>query len=811
MAVNTEVNVRINVDAKGADSSVGSIKKQLSEASAELLDVRERFGATSVEAANAAKKVADLNNEINGAKSLVEAFNPGDKFAAFGAALQGVAGGFAAVQGAQALFGSESESVSRTLAKVQGAMALSQGINSVLQAKDAFKNLGLVLSNNVVIQRLLNFVMTGSLKTQQQLVAQKEVDAAVTVTQTAATTGLTVAQNAARIAAIALRGALAATGIGLLVIGVGMLVSKIGDWISGEKNSEKAIEASNKALEKQQENYKNLSEEIKYQGEIRKLNAEIAGASQKELFQVEQKNNKEQQKGAQDNYNKLSNQYTNYINNIGELRDDGNRYYTEKELEQKHKIEEQRTQAYNELLNLQRDYTKNSLNEQKRLHELSIQAEEELTSLQQENYLAGIKDEDTRNKEKARLDLENAKKALAKKGYASEKETPILVELEKKKNLQISAIEDAAYQKQKSKRDANAKERKAEIDKANKEIADATKALNDKIQALNDEVYLMSIENEDKRSKEKLRIQFEAGIKEIEQSKANENLKLDAILALQAKYDADLKAIDDARTKKNQEEADAKRQAAIDYENETFNLLEENRISRIQDANQRAFEEESKRYQADIDNALAALNAKEISETDYKARREALELIHQGKLTDIEKAAGEERKKQSEAEYQAKVTQFQEIGGLANELSNIIGQNTAVGKALALSQIAIDTGVAISALTRNSEANPANAATSGIAGAIQFASGLIRIIANIKKAKDILSQAKVKGAGGGGTTPNISVPTAAPLPPQMSTTMLNQGQINQLSSATNRAFVLESDVTGNQERIQRLNRAARIS
>jgi len=41
--------------------------------------------------------------------------------------------------------------------------------------------------------------------------------------------------------------------------------------------------------------------------------------------------------------------------------------------------------------------------------------------------------------------------------------------------------------------------------------------------------------------------------------------------------------------------------------------------------------------------------------------------------------------------------------------------------------------------------------------------------------------------------------------------MLNQGQINQLSSATNRAFVLESDVTGNQERIQRLNRAARIS
>ena len=283
-------------------------------------------------------------------------------------------------------------------------------------------------------------------------------------------------------------------------------------------------------------------------------------------------------------------------------------------------------------------------------------------------------------------------------------------------------------------------------------------------------------------------------------------------MALKMKFDADVQAIDDAAAAKKAQTDAEKRQAEIDFENETYQILQENRISRIQDENQRAFEGESLRFQNEIDALYQQLNTKEITEQQFKARREALEAVHQTNVTAIEKTASEERQKQSEAERQAKIAQFQEIGSLASELSNIIGQNTAVGKALALSQIAIDTGVAISSLTRNSEANPANAPTSGIAGAIQFASGLIRIIANIKKAKDLLSQAKVPARGGssGGNT-SVNIPTQAPLPPQLSTTMLNQGQINQLSSATARAFVLESDVSGNQERIQRLNRAARIS
>ena len=88
-------------------------------------------------------------------------------------------------------------------------------------------------------------------------------------------------------------------------------------------------------------------------------------------------------------------------------------------------------------------------------------------------------------------------------------------------------------------------------------------------------------------------------------------------------------------------------------------------------------------------------------------------------------------------------------------------------------------------------------------------SAAIGIAANIAAtAKALQNLGGGGGAGGGNAGGNE---TTAPVTPQAATTTLNQGQVNQLASATSRAFVLESDISGNQERIQRLNRAARIS
>jgi hypothetical protein len=175
MAQNLDLNININTDQ--ADRSVGSLKKQLREAQAEVVALSEKFGATSKEAIEAAKRAAVLRDRIGDAKALVDAFNPDAKFKALTASLSGVAGGFGAVQGAMVLFGKESEDVQKTLLKVQSAMAISQGLQAVGESIDSFKQLGAVIRTQVVS------------------------------------------------AFSTLRGAIISTGIGALIVGVGLLIA----------------------------------------------------------------------------------------------------------------------------------------------------------------------------------------------------------------------------------------------------------------------------------------------------------------------------------------------------------------------------------------------------------------------------------------------------------------------------------------------------------------------------------------------------------------------------------------------------------
>jgi len=144
------LDLNVNVNTNGVDNSVGSLKKQLREADADVVRLSDKFGVTSVEAANAAKKAADLRDRIKDAKTVTDAFNPDAKFKALSSSLSGVAAGFGAIQGAMALFGTESDDVQKTLLKVQSAMALSQGLQAVGQSIDSFKTLGIVIKTQLV-------------------------------------------------------------------------------------------------------------------------------------------------------------------------------------------------------------------------------------------------------------------------------------------------------------------------------------------------------------------------------------------------------------------------------------------------------------------------------------------------------------------------------------------------------------------------------------------------------------------------------------------------------------------------------------
>jgi hypothetical protein len=143
------IGVKVKVDAGDVGKSVGSLKQQLREAQNEVTSLSDKFGATSKEAIEAAKRAAQLKDAIGDAKALTDAFNPDAKFKALTASLSGVAGGFAALQGAVGLFGKQTEAVEKTLLKVQSAMALSQGLQAVGESIDSFKQLGAVIGNSV--------------------------------------------------------------------------------------------------------------------------------------------------------------------------------------------------------------------------------------------------------------------------------------------------------------------------------------------------------------------------------------------------------------------------------------------------------------------------------------------------------------------------------------------------------------------------------------------------------------------------------------------------------------------------------------
>lgn len=152
MAIEKIIDIKIE---SNADERVGSLRSQLREAQADVAALSEKFGVTSKEATEAAKRAAQLKDQIGDAKALTDAFNPDAKFKALTSSLAGVAGGFAALQGGMALFGTQSKEVEQTLLKVQSAMALSQGLQQLGESVDAFKQLGAVAKSYTIVQRIV--------------------------------------------------------------------------------------------------------------------------------------------------------------------------------------------------------------------------------------------------------------------------------------------------------------------------------------------------------------------------------------------------------------------------------------------------------------------------------------------------------------------------------------------------------------------------------------------------------------------------------------------------------------------------------
>jgi hypothetical protein len=132
-----KVIIKTEVELGNSTNSVKSLKAELRGLTNELANLKPGSQAF----VDAAKRAGELKDRIDDAKTAVKAFNPEAKFQAFSNVIGGVANGFAAAQGAMAIFGSENKDLQQMMVRTQGAIALATGLNGLLGMGDAFSNL----------------------------------------------------------------------------------------------------------------------------------------------------------------------------------------------------------------------------------------------------------------------------------------------------------------------------------------------------------------------------------------------------------------------------------------------------------------------------------------------------------------------------------------------------------------------------------------------------------------------------------------------------------------------------------------------
>jgi hypothetical protein len=128
---------------------------------------------------------------------------------------------------------------------------------------------------------------------------------------------------------------------------------------------------------------------------------------------------------------------------------------------------------------------------------------------------------------------------------------------------------------------------------------------------------------------------------------------------------------------------------------------------------------------------------------------------------------------------------------LANAVIGLAGEQSKLGKGIALASIAADTGVALSSALRNSQSpTPDNVATGGLAGVAKYIALAATILTNVKRARDIVKSGNTS-LGSMASSPNISTPT----PQMVSGSSLPQ------DTQGGKVYVLEGDIRRTQQRV----------
>jgi len=132
--------------------AIGELEDRLYEMAAAGESGTPKFAAMAKEVGRMKKVILETDLAVDG---FAEGIGVN-----LGGAIQGMSGGFTLAQGVMGAFGANSEALEETLLKVQSAMAITDGIQSVREGIKSFKALKVAAMSNVIVQKILNVVMS---------------------------------------------------------------------------------------------------------------------------------------------------------------------------------------------------------------------------------------------------------------------------------------------------------------------------------------------------------------------------------------------------------------------------------------------------------------------------------------------------------------------------------------------------------------------------------------------------------------------------------------------------------------------------
>jgi hypothetical protein len=393
---------------------------------------------------------------------------------------------------------------------------------------------------------------------------------------------------------------------------------------------------------------------------------------------------------------------------------------------------------------------------------------------------------------KKRLDLLKKELTLLQKG--SEEYNTKLVEIE---SLRTSIRQKQADKqkeisaKSKENEEKNEAERLAKL----KEKQELQNKINDLTIANiedTDTRELVALKEKHRRELEEITAQYgkKKEFKELEkQLKENQ---INEENALTDKQKADKKAKED----KDEKERLEKQQEIRDRENlDAKSKLEADLIRAEEDFNLK----QQKRIELEnLDFAQQMQNT-----TLTNGEREKIKAQHEANLVGI---ADESKERQLQIDLALKESKQQlitAVGSIFGELAGLAKQGSAIQKAFAITQVAIDTATAISGLTAISfsPANPANK-INPLAPYIQLATGTAKIFSSMARVKSILGSgvSVAPPTTGGGANANMGI----------AGTGISTPQQDVKAQSTFKVVVVDSDITKMQDKTKKVQAISTI-